>query len=165
MKGGKIVSLFIIKQNHVFGYHGGIDDGASAEYTKFPVGSILPVERATIGFADTVVISGTGSIGLCMLQVAKLKPLRRIIALDTKDNRLKVAKNLGADITINVGKEDVAKAVMDLTDGYGCDVYIEAAGHPDSVKQGLQMLRNLGTYVEFGVSAQEASLDWSVVGD
>ncbi len=184
-KSGK---YWMCERNYVFGFHGGIDDGAWAEYMKFPPGSIIhkvpkdlpdkwgamieplscaihAVERADIEFSDTVVISGTGSIGLCMLQVAKLKSPQKIIALDTKDDRLKIAKDLGADVAINVTREDAVKAVLDLTEGYGCDVYIEAAGHPNSVKQGLQMIRKLGRYVEFGVFAEETCLDWSVVGD
>ena len=42
---------------------------------------------------------------------------------------------------------DVVQAIMDLTDGYGCDIYIEATGHPASVVQGMQMIRKLGTFV------------------
>ena len=57
----------------------------------------------------------------------------------------------GADMTINPGKENALDKIMNLTDDYGCDIYIEAAGHPSSVIQGLQMIRKLGTFVEFGV--------------
>ena len=65
----------------------------------------------------------------------------------------------------NPGKMDVVKAIMDMTDGYGCDVYIEATGHPSAVTQGMQMIRKLGTFVEFSVFAQPTTLDWSIIGD
>jgi erythritol/L-threitol dehydrogenase len=52
-----------------------------------------------------------------------------------------------------------------LTDGYGCDVYIESTGHPASVGQGLAMIRKLGRFVEFSVFNQAASVDWSIIGD
>ena len=55
--------------------------------------------------------------------------------------------------------------VLDLTDGYGCDVYIEASGAGPAVPQGLQMIRKLGTFVEFSVHASPVAVDWSIIGD
>ena len=81
------------------------------------------------------------------------------------DERLEKALEFGADIVINPGKEDAIQKIMDLTDGYGCDIYIEATGHPSSVVQGLQMVRKLGTFVEFGVFAQSTTVDWTLIGD
>ena len=54
---------------------------------------------------------------------------------------------------------------MKLTDGYGCDTYIEATGHPSSVTQGMQMIRKLGRFVEFSVFGAPTTLDWSIIGD
>jgi len=179
---------WMCETNYVYGFHGGIDDGAMAEYMKFPRGAInykvpedLPdeagvmieplacaihaVQRANIELGDVVVIAGAGAIGLCMLQVAKLKNPGKLIMLDAKEKRLKVAQELGADVVINVAKEDAVAKVKDLSGGYGCDVYIEASGYPQAVKQGLEMIRKLGTYVEFGVFNQETPVDWSVIGD
>ena len=50
--------------------------------------------------------------------------------------QLDVATKCGADIVLNPSKCDVVKEVKALSEGYGCDVYIEATGHPGSVKQG-----------------------------
>ena len=85
--------------------------------------------------------------------------------LDTKEKRLKIARELGADIVINVVKEDAVAKVRDLSDGYGCDIYIEASGYPQAVNQGMEMIRKLGTYVELGVFGQQAKVDWSIIGD
>ena len=54
---------------------------------------------------------------------------------------------------------------MKLTDGYGCNIYIEATGHPSSVTQGMQMIRKLGRFVEFSVFGAPTTLDWSIIGD
>ncbi len=54
---------------------------------------------------------------------------------------------------------------MELTDGYGCDIYIEATGNPSSVVQGLQMIRKLGRFVEFSVFSNPVTIDWSIIGD
>ena len=52
-----------------------------------------------------------------------------------------------------------------MTDGYGCDIYIEATGHPSSVIQGLKVIRKLGTFVEFSVFSGPTTVDWSIIGD
>ena len=88
-----------------------------------------------------------------------------LIALDLKPKRLELALQLGADLAINVAEEDAVAKVMELSDGYGLDVYIEATGAGPAVPQGLQMLRKLGTFVEFSVHAGPVAVDWSVIGD
>jgi threonine dehydrogenase-like Zn-dependent dehydrogenase len=123
------------------------------------------VERGEIREGDTVVIGGVGNIGLCMLQIAKLKHPGTLIALDTRPYRLEIAKQLGADIAIDVTAGDAVQQVLDLTDGYGCDVYIEGSGNPAGVIQGLQMIRKAGTFVEFSVFNEPATVNWSIIGN
>lgn len=55
--------------------------------------------------------------------------------------------------------------VMELTEGYGCDIYIHNTGNPKGVIQGLQILRKLGTFVEFSVFTEPTTVDWSIIGD
>jgi threonine dehydrogenase-like Zn-dependent dehydrogenase len=100
-----------------------------------------------------------------MVAGAKMKGPDRIIALDLSDDRLEVAKRCGADFCLNPAKEDVIQKVRDLTDGYGCDVYIEATGHPAAVEQGLHLIRKLGTFVEFSVMREKVTVDWTIIGD
>ena len=66
------------------------------------------------------------------------------------------ALRCGADLAINPAKENAVERVRALTEGYGCDVYIEATGHPAAVEQGLQMIRKLGTFVEFSVMRERS---------
>lgn len=175
------------KQN-IYGHQKQIADGGMAEYMKFgarstvyqvpksipthlaamiePLScSVHTVSRANIQFNDVVVVAGMGPIGLCKLQLAKLKNPKLLIAIDMKEKRLALAKELGADVILNPSKVDAVEEVKKLTDGYGCDVYIHNSGHPSGVIQGLQMVRKLGTFVEFSVFSAETSVDWSIVGD
>ena len=174
--------------HNIHGHQRVVADGGMAEYMKYGANDIVhkvsrdikaehaamleplscsvhTVERAGIKFNDVVVIAGMGPIGLCKLQLAKLKNPKLLIAIDTKDNRLDVAKKLGADIILNPGKCNVIEEVRKLTNGYGCDVYIHNSGHPSGVIQGLEMLRKHGTFVEFSVFSAETSVDWSIIGD
>jgi len=123
------------------------------------------VDRGEITNEDVVVISGAGTLGLGMITYARMKNPKLLIALDMQDNRLEKAKEFGADLVFNPGKCDLEKEILALTEDYGCDVYIEATGNPASVRQGLTIIRKLGTFVEFSVFSGETSVDWSIIGD
>ena len=123
------------------------------------------VDRAGITNEDVVVISGAGTLGLGMITYARMKNPKKLIVLDMQENRLEIAKKFGADLVFNPGKCDIDKEIKALTDGYGCDIYIEATGNPASVIQGLTIIRKLGTFVEFSVFGKETTVDWSIIGD
>jgi threonine dehydrogenase-like Zn-dependent dehydrogenase len=162
--------------------------GAMAEYMRFPADainhkvprelsvrqavyieplscSIHAVQRATIELGDTVVVAGCGPLGLGMVAAARLKNPGCLIALDLHANRLGVAKHCGADLVFNPNEVDVVDEIKRLTGGYGCDVYIEATGHVEGVYQGLRMIRRMGTFVEFSVFNEPATVDWTIIGD
>ncbi len=123
------------------------------------------VDRAQITAEDIVVLSGAGTLGLGMVAYAATLPRKKLIVLDMKDDRLAKAKEFGADLVWNPSKMDVVEEIMKLTEGYGCDIYIEATGHPSSVSQGMSMIRKLGRFVEFSVFGEPTTLDWSIIGD
>jgi threonine dehydrogenase-like Zn-dependent dehydrogenase len=123
------------------------------------------VERAQMTFDDTVVIAGCGPIGLGMVAGSRAKGPARVIALDVSPTKLALAKECGADLVINVASEDAIGVVKGLTGGYGADVYLEGTGHPSAVPQGLNILRKLGTYVEYSVFGSDVTVDWSIISD
>jgi len=177
----------LCQKNDVYGFKNYLNGGL-AEYMKYSKRALnyqvqkdIPIEkailiepyacakhcadRAQIGNNDVVVLSGAGPLGLGITGAVKLKKPRILIVLDIIDERLQIAKEFGADIVMNPTKEDVVKKIMLITDGYGCDKYIEAAGNPKSVHQGLAAIRKMGTFVEFSVFKEETSVDWSIIGD
>ena len=123
------------------------------------------VERGDVKFEDVVVVAGCGPIGLGMIAGAKAKSPRLVIALDMSPAKLDLAIACGADVIINIGQEDAVAKVMELTGGYGADVYLEGTGHPSAVGQGLNLLRKLGTYVEYSVFGSDVTVDWSIISD
>jgi len=174
--------------HNIFGFQREVADGGMAQYMRIPptaivhkIPSELPLEdaaiieplacaihavnRGDIQLDDVTVIAGCGPIGLMMVQVAKLKTPKKLIAIDMVDERLALARRYGADITINPGKEDALATIKRLTNGYGCDVYIEATGAPAGAVQGLDLIRKLGRFVEFSVFGKDTTADWSIIGD
>ncbi|WP_199613982.1 alcohol dehydrogenase catalytic domain-containing protein [Paenibacillus alkalitolerans] len=178
---------WMCEKHDIFGFQHYVN-GAMARYMKFPNNAIVhrvpdaltleqavliepyacslhAVQRAQIRLGDTVVIAGAGTLGLGMVGAAKLSGPGKLVVLDMMDHRLEMAKAFGADIVLNPGKTDVVAEVKALTDGYGCDIYIEATGHPKAVEQGLSMIRKLGRFVEFSVFKEPVTVDWSIIGD
>ena len=163
-------------------------NGGMAEYVRLPKGSInfhVPeeltleqavliepvacslhgVERVKAGPEDTVVLAGAGTLGLGMVNALRQQKVKTLIVLDLNDARLAMAEKFGADVVLNPRTCDAVQAVLDLTDGVGCDVYIEATGHPAAVQQGLDMICKGGTFVEFSVMNGPSTNDWSIIGD
>ena len=122
------------------------------------------VDRGQIKNNDIVVLSGAGALGLGMLEFIKMKNPKLAIVLDIKDKRLKVAKQLGADIVLNPVKR-TSWPGSGIDGGTGCDVYIEATGFPKSVEQGPDMIKRLGTFVEFGFFMDPVTVNWTLIGD
>ncbi|WP_274650854.1 MDR/zinc-dependent alcohol dehydrogenase-like family protein [Paenibacillus humicola] len=127
--------------------------------------SFHAVQRAQIQLGDIVVISGAGTLGLGMIGAARLAGPGKLIALDLNEDRLRLARKFGADLALNPAEVDVVAEIKGMTEGYGCDIYIEATGHPKSVEQGLSMIRKLGRFVEFSVFKEPVTVDWSIIGD
>lgn len=127
--------------------------------------SLHAVQRAQITFEDVVVVAGCGPIGLGMIAGAKARTPGHVVALDLEDHKLDLARACGADTVLNIAQQDAVAAVLDLTEGYGADVYIEGTGHPSAVAQGLSMLRKQGRFVEYSVFKDDVSVDWSIISD
>ncbi len=138
---------------------------AQANLTKIPEGVsdeqvVLLADIASTGFSgaesggvrigDAVVVFAQGPIGLCATAGAKLMGAALIIAVDCDENRLALAKRMGADIVLNYQAQDVVAEVKRLTGG-GADVTIEALGTQETFENALRCLRPGGTLSSLGV--------------
>jgi alcohol dehydrogenase len=83
-------------------------------------------ESGHIQIGDIVVIFAQGPIGLCATAGAKLKGASQIIVVDSVESRLKMSRQVGADITVNLKENNPVDEIMRLTGGRGVDVAIEA---------------------------------------
>jgi L-iditol 2-dehydrogenase len=147
--------------------------GAFAEYVSVPARILyrlpdnLAFERAALIEAvsiavhavgrhvpkpdDTVVVVGSGMIGVLVIQVLRYRGCRNIIAVDVDAEKLALAKRLGAARSLNPKESDVPDAVRSLTASKGgADVSFEVVGHSDTVLTAIRSLRKGGTVVLIG---------------
>jgi len=127
--------------------------GAIVEPIAIGITSII--ERSQIKAGETVLITGPGPIGLISLAIAKVAGVSLVIMVgrSTKgDLRLKKAEELGADVIIDIEKEDPISRVLELTKGLGVDFLIETSGNPGLISKCFEMVRRTGTICAIGIT-------------
>ncbi|MBS7813396.1 NAD(P)-dependent alcohol dehydrogenase [Roseococcus sp. XZZS9] len=155
-------------------------DGSQAEYLRVPdaMVNLSPVPEAltdeqvlmcpdimSTGFSgaesgrvrigDTVAVFALGPIGLCAVAGAKLMGATTIIGVDTVPERLAIAKSLGASHVVDFKAGDPVEKIMNLTDGRGVDVAIEALGTQGTFEAALRVLRPGGALSSLGVYSSD----------
>jgi alcohol dehydrogenase len=165
----------------IFGH---LIDGLQAEYARVPfadtsvykipaglsdeqvlfLADILPtayevgILNGRVEPGDNVVVVGAGPIGLATIMTAKLHTPGNIVAVDLADSRLAKALDFGADVVVNNGTEDPVARIMELTDGLGADVAIEAVGVPETFELCTELIRPGGRVANVGVHGHPATL-------
>lgn len=108
-----------------------------------------------VALGDTVVIFGTGCIGLVTLLACKAKGASKIIVVDVLDNRLQKASQLGATHVVNARTENVLERIDSITEGQGAQVVIDTAGAEITVKQTADVVKRGGTIVLVGMTPND----------
>ena len=115
---------------------------------------IFGLRQAGLQFGGSVAIQGAGGLGIQAAAVAKDMGVATVIVIDQLAGRLDLARQCGADHTINVkeitDKKDRVNMVRKLTGSNGVDVACDFVGFPPVVPEGIEMLRYGGTYLEIG---------------
>jgi len=153
-------------------------DGALAEYITMPEEKLYPadlsikelclVEPLTIGFhavgrgrvvkQDTVAIFGCGGVGLGAVAASHFRGARTI-AVDVSDDKLDVARKAGANFVIHSGRENLHEKLLELTDGFGPDVVIEAIGLPQTFRAAVEEVAFTGRVVYIGYAKEPVSYE------
>ncbi len=126
-------------------------DGAMLE----PFGvAVHAVDLGKIRTGTSAAILGVGSIGLCVLQLARLSGAAEIFVTDLIDSRLDLARQLGADVALRADDDPVGR-IRKLTGGRGVDVVFEAAGAVETPQQAVDLLKPGGTLVLIGICPED----------
>jgi 2-desacetyl-2-hydroxyethyl bacteriochlorophyllide A dehydrogenase len=110
----------------------------------------------------SVAVLGLGPVGLCAAQVAKASGASLVVAVDSVDERLRMAESLGA-MPVHLTEEDPRARVKELTGGRGVDLSVDAVGHPDALDLACRLARKAGTVSVTGVYVERAEVHMGVV--
>jgi threonine 3-dehydrogenase len=161
----------------------GVDrDGGFAEYiaidaqNAWPNPKDLPVEIAVLQenfgnavhtafavdlSAKKVLITGCGPVGLMTIAVARAVGARAIFATDVSRYRLQMALEMGADLALHAGEDDVVEQLLVETETEGVDVLLEMSGAPSAIDQGFELLKPGGEAALLGVAPGPFEFDWN----
>ena len=111
-------------------------------------------------------IQGSGPIGILAVAAAQEMGAGRVICVGAPETpRLKLARKFGAEATVDIEEvrtpEARIKAVRDIVGGFGADLVMDCSGHPSAGPEGIEMLRDGGTYVEMGQFTDAGSIETS----
>ncbi len=109
----------------------------------------------------TVAVFGCGPIGIASVAVCCQSGAERVFAVDISDYRLKLARDFGASSVVNSKTVNPVKEIMSQTNGRGVDVFLEMAGVPETIRQGLKVLRAGGRACMLGLPSQPVELDFA----
>jgi L-iditol 2-dehydrogenase len=146
---------YYLRPNHfVFRIPDEVSDDVAAPANCALSQVLYGLSKAGLRQGDTLVVQGAGGLGLNAIAVARDMGADRIIAIDGVAGRLALAREFGADDTVDVSQVTTAErridAVRSLTGGFGADVVVDVVGYPDVIPEGLRMLRSGGIYLEIG---------------
>ena len=119
------------------------------------VGAVFNCARVKPG--SSVVVIGTGGIGLNIVQGAAIAGAEKIIAVDVLDNKLEFAKQFGATHVVNAASQDPIEYIKDLTGG-GADYAFEAIGSPETIRQTFDSIKKRGMAVAVGVTPMQTEV-------
>ncbi len=136
-----------------------LDDATASVMQTLGTGYHVVMNRARLEAGESVAIIGMGPVGLCALAAAKYAGAR-VIAIDAVADRLEVAREMGADETIDVRAHDSVAAVQDFTGGHGADAVLEVVGGAQNktMEQAFEMARKGGRIVVVGAFSVDAPI-------
>jgi 2-desacetyl-2-hydroxyethyl bacteriochlorophyllide A dehydrogenase len=111
---------------------------------------------------DAVAVLGLGPVGLCAVQAARAAGAARVVAVDSVEDRLQMAKSFGAE-RVHLTEEDPRAAVKEATGGRGVDLAVDAVGHPDALELACRLTRKAGTVSAIGVYAERVEVHMGIV--
>jgi threonine dehydrogenase-like Zn-dependent dehydrogenase len=126
--------------------------------------SIHGVERIGVEWGDTVVVQGSGPVGLACAALARDHGAARVLMIGGPPHRLDLARQFGVEDCIDIATstpQQRAAQVLDATAGYGADVVLECVGIPKAVSEGLELCRDGGKYLVLGHYGNAGTIDFN----
>lgn len=159
-------------------------NGAFAEYLCIPATNVIPIDESfpedVVSFFDAfgnathsslmwdlrdknVLITGAGPIGIMSAGICKHKGCRKVVITDVNEYRLDLAIKMGADVAVNISKEDLKDVMSNLGLDDGFDIGLEMSGNGTAFNQMISSMRNGGKISLLGLSGQPLQVDMNAI--
>jgi 2-desacetyl-2-hydroxyethyl bacteriochlorophyllide A dehydrogenase len=143
-----------------------VPDGLSDDVALF-AGDVMgtayhAIASRPLAEGETAAILGMGPVGLCAVQAAKAAGASEVIAIDTVEDRLRMAESFGAT-PVHLTEQDPRAEVKKVTEGRGVDLAVDAVGHPEALDLALRVARKAGTVSVTGVYAERTEVHMGVL--
>jgi 2-desacetyl-2-hydroxyethyl bacteriochlorophyllide A dehydrogenase len=143
-----------------------VPDGLTDEVALF-AGDVMgtayhAVDSRPLAEGESAAILGLGPVGLCAVQAAKAAGASEVVAIDTVEDRLRMAESFGAT-PVHLTEQDPRAEVKKLTEGRGVDLAVDAVGHPEALDLALRLARKAGTVSVTGVYAERADVHMGIL--
>ena len=109
----------------------------------------------------SVLVTGCGPIGLCAVGIARAAGASTVIATDTEDYRLELARTMGADLTLDASDPATEERILEATGGDGVEVVLEMSGAPPALDQALRLTTRGGRISLLGIFSEPVPIDLS----
>lgn len=136
----------------------GIELDAAASLACSGLTAYTAIKKANANSQDYMVIFGAGGLGLMGVQIARAITNANIVCVDIDDEKLKAAKEMGADHTVNSKDSDAVQKIISLCNNKGADCVIDFVNAPPTVKMGLAILRKRGSLILVGLFGGAAEI-------
>jgi 2-desacetyl-2-hydroxyethyl bacteriochlorophyllide A dehydrogenase len=143
-----------------------VPEGLSDEVALF-AGDVMgtgfhAIDSRPLAEGETAAILGLGPVGLCAVQAARAAGASEVIAIDTVEDRLRMAESFGAT-PVHLTEQSPRDEVKKLTEGRGVDLAVDAVGHPEALDLALRLARKAGTVSVTGVYAERTEVHMGVL--
>jgi len=154
---GAMAEYIVVKESNVLKLPKNLDYESAAMNDPASV-ALHAIRKVNIAAGQSAVVFGLGAIGFIAVQWLKILGCSRVIAVDIFQEKLDLAKILGADLVINAKNDNVIEAIMDYTDNKGADIVVELAGNKITQLQAIQSVSKMGRVIYCGISYDDLLL-------
>lgn len=150
----------IVAENRVTPIPGDSDMEVAALFgCAVTTGFGVVVNNARVKIGESVVVFGAGGVGLNIVQAAGMVSAYPLIAVDLHDNRLALAREMGATHLVNSAKADARQALLDILGSAGADVFIDNTGQPAIIEMGYALVKPQGRVTLVGVPRKGSNIN------
>jgi len=154
---GAFADFVVIPEGNVWKLHADIPEEIAAIHD--PLGNAVHTALAGPIAGLRFAVFGCGPIGCFAVAILKASGASWVAAIDKNPLRLELAEKMGADLLLNVEKDNIVRSILDRTEGRGVDGMLEMSGHPQAFRDGFEVLANGGRVSLLGIPSAPLEID------